>query len=268
MSLRYSFSILKVAKVGFDLIWTGFANYAYIYTKDATWGPILLSTVLKIAADVPLILIISFFTALMINQKFRGRTLARAIIFLPVIITSGILLKFETNSLLLVSKSLVEGQQFNNTQGVSFFSYNLYFLLRAKIGLEPTLINYVLTAIGEIYTIITLSGIQILIFLSALQTISPELKEAARIDGATGWESFWKITFPMVSPYILVCFIYTMIDNFNLSTSPVMAYINDQMFRAAFFANASAMGWSYALICIVLVVVVSAIASKGVFYEE
>ncbi|SFS74026.1 carbohydrate ABC transporter permease [Paenibacillus sp. BC26] len=266
-SLIYSFSSFQNTATGFKTSWIGWSNYQYIFLKDATFAPELLQTVLKILLDFPLILIISFLAASLLNQKFKGRAFARAVFFLPVIITSGVLLNFEQNSMILLTKSAVDPNLIADAGGGNFFSYNLYnFLTSSK--LDMTLVDYVLEAVNEIYTLITLSGVQILIFLSALQTIPPSLKEAAHIDGATGWEFFWKITFPMVSPFIVVNLVYTIVDSFTRPTNKIIITINKNMFEKANFGISSAMGWSYFVVILVLMGIVTAIMSRGVHYEN
>jgi ABC-type sugar transport system permease subunit len=104
-----------------------------------------------------------------------------------------------------------------------------------------------------------------LIFLAGLQSISPSIYEACRIDGATGWETFWKITFPMITPMILVNAVYTVIDSFTRTNNPAMNYI------AGFggdIEQATAMYWIYFIIIALIIAVVAAIASSFVFYQR
>ena len=103
-----------------------------------------------------------------------------------------------------------------------------------------------------------------LIFLAGLQSISPQIYEACRIDGATGWETFWKITFPMISPMILVNAVYTIIDSFTRSTNPMMAYLGAQ----GFDANATAMSWMYFIVVMLIIAVVAGIVSSFIFYQR
>ena len=103
-----------------------------------------------------------------------------------------------------------------------------------------------------------------LIFLAGLQSISPSIYEASRIDGASGWETFWKITFPMISPMILVNAIYTIIDSFTRTSNPVMQFINKQLD----YGVAGAMSWMYFILVILIIAIVAAIASSFVFYQR
>jgi ABC-type sugar transport system permease subunit len=106
-----------------------------------------------------------------------------------------------------------------------------------------------------------------LIFLAGLQSISPSIYEACRIDGATGWETFWKVTFPMISPMILVNSVYTIIDAFTRSQNKTMLYISEQVYGANPH-KATAMYWIYFLIIMLIIAVVAAIASSFIFYQR
>ena len=131
-----------------------------------------------------------------------------------------------------------------------------------KVGGE--LVTYVVNIVNDVYNIINYSGVQMLIFLAGLQSISPSIYEACRIDGATGWETFWKVTFPMISPMILVNAVYTIIDAFTRTQNPVIKYINtitDQ-------SSSTAMSWSYFVIIILIIAAVAAIASTFIFYQR
>ncbi len=122
-------------------------------------------------------------------------------------------------------------------------------------GIKEEIVSAVVSVVNTIYGIIDLSAIQILILLVAMQSISPSLYEAATVEGATAWESFWKITFPMISPMIFTCFIYTVIDSFTDSSNKVMSLISETAFTNLNFSVASAMGWIYfAVITVILVV--------------
>ena len=129
------------------------------------------------------------------------------------------------------------------------------------------LVTYVTQAINNIFDIVNRSGVQLLIFLAGLQSISPAIYESCQIDGATSWETFWKITFPMISPMILVNGIYTIIDSFTNSQNVVMAYIAETYSKGSEVLS-SAMAWIYFLIVIVVVAIIGAIFSAFVFYQR
>ena len=135
-----------------------------------------------------------------------------------------------------------------------------------KIGTKLT--TYVVTMVNDIFNIVNRSGVQMLIFLAALQSISPAIYESCRIDGATSWETFWKITLPMISPMILVNAVYTVIDSFTTDSNPVMKYVSEVYTKSNGQTVSSAMAWIYFLIIILIVGVISAICSAFVFYQK
>ena len=128
------------------------------------------------------------------------------------------------------------------------------------------MVEYVTMLINSIYNIVNRSGVQMLIFLSGLQSISPAIYEACSIDGASGWETFWKITFPMISPMILVNGVYTIIDSFTTDSNQVMRYISEVYQESNVLSTA--MAWVYFLIVILIIAAFAGIASTYVFYQR
>ena len=135
-----------------------------------------------------------------------------------------------------------------------------------KVGTE--LVDYVVTMVNNVYNIINRSGVQMLIYLAGLQSISPSIYESCDIDGATAWETFWKITFPMISPMILVNAIYTVIDSFTAQSNQVMTYISNVYDQAGGNVLSSAMAWIYFLIVLLIIGLVAALLSAYVFYQK
>jgi ABC-type sugar transport system permease subunit len=135
-----------------------------------------------------------------------------------------------------------------------------------KMGKE--LVTVVVSIVNQIYDIVNRSGVQMLIFLAGLQSISPAIYEACRIDGCTAWETFWKITFPMISPMILVNGVYTIIDSFTTNSNSVMAYINSVYQGSEGQVLSSAMAWMYFLIVMVILAAAVGIFSAFVFYQK
>ena len=137
-------------------------------------------------------------------------------------------------------------------------------LLRSGVNFQ--IVEYFLGAVDRIYQIITASGVQILIFLAGLQSISGSLYEASKIEGATGYESFWKITFPMISPLILTNVIYSIID--NLLNGPTTAQIRDTAFKSFQFGLSASMAWIYFVVISIILWVFTLLISKRVFYYD
>ena len=128
--------------------------------------------------------------------------------------------------------------------------------------------EYVATAINNIYDIVNRSGVQMLIFLAGLQSIDPKIYESCQIDGATSWEMFWKITFPMISPMILVNAVYTIIDSFTAGSNQVMQFIATVYQRPDGNVVSAAMSWMYFLIVMLIIAAVAGGMSVYVFYQR
>ncbi len=265
-SVSYSFSNMSVESTGYVLTRAeknGFEHYIRALTIDPDFNRMLLQAIIDMFTKVPLVIIFSFFMANMLNQKFHGRAIARSILFLPVILTSGVVLGLESSDLLLTTLSPAE---MSNTDFSTIL--NISALLLKYTDLPASAINFLASAVNGIYNIIIASGVQILIFLAGLQSISPSLYEASSMEGATAWENFWKITFPMISPLILVNSIYTIIDSFTSETNAIMKDIKDTIFGEVKYGLGSAMAWIY-FICIgVILLIVGSIISRHVFYND
>ncbi len=265
-SISYSFSNMEVQQTGYVLLpaaRNGLEHYIRALTIDPDYNRMLLNAIVGMLTKVPLVLIFSFFMANLLNQKFHGRAVARSILFFPVILTSGVVLGLESSDLLLTTLSPAEisGTDFSTIMNVSG-------LLLKYTDLPAGAINFLANAVNGIYNIIIASGVQILIFLAGLQSISPSLYEASAMEGATAWESFWKITFPMISPLILVNSVYTIIDAFTSETNEIMKDIKNTIFGEVKYGLGSAMAWIY-FICIgVILLVVGTIISRHVFYND
>jgi ABC-type sugar transport system permease subunit len=167
------------------------------------------------------------------------------------------------------NNSLLSGMQeyiSNNTQ-TSDITAVLEKIL-SNSGFGERFLNVVYDIVNNVYDVVIASGIQIIIFLSGLQTISKSMYEAATIEGCTAWESFWKITLPMVSSVILVNVIYTIVDFFMKTDSDVMTKISDTMVQKMDYGFSSAMAWIYFAAVILIIAIFSAITSRWVYYYE
>ncbi|HHV96859.1 MAG TPA: sugar ABC transporter permease [Clostridiaceae bacterium] len=267
LSAIFSFSRMTIHTTGYELSRVGIKNYRDAFLVDPTFNRELVESVGNMLMDVPLVIFFSFFSSVLLNQKFRGRTLARVIFFLPVVMSSGIIATMESTDYLrnYVMTLGVINQNVETSTVLGSFRLSHYLL---EIGLHPTMVNYITSAVNRINDIVSMSGVQILVFLSALQTIPPSLFEASNIEGATGWENFWKITFPMLSPYILTCVVYTVIDYFMSPKNVVMETIRTTAFVLANFTYSAALAWIYFIVVSILLLIIVRIISKRVFYYE
>ena len=267
-SVWLAFNELTILPEGYVLTFVGLKNFQYAISSDPQFVEILLSGLGELAFEVPAILLFSLFMAVLLNQKMAGRAAFRAIFFLPVILATGIMESIEISN--IIGSSLGEGGGIDDGSGGSTSSGIVSTLdmeaLFANMKIGSELVGYVADIINDIYSIVNRSGVQMLIFLAGLQSISPAIYEACKIDGATGWETFWKITFPMISPMILVNAVYTIIDAFTTESNTVMSYISNVSVESK--VRGAAMSWMYFLVVVAILGAVAGIMSMFVFYQR
>lgn len=243
--------------------WNGFKNFINAFTVDTDFLPKLGSSLGEILPNTIVIMIFSLFIAVILNQKFRGRTLARAIFFLPVLIATGPVISVINGD--MTSQGISDASQFS-----TLFKTDLVTELMEFIGIyniNQTFTDVIKNITSDVLNLVWNSGIQILIFLSALQTIPPSAKEAASIEGATAWEFFWKITFPYISPMILSNLVYTVIDAFVSTDNVVMEYVLKQSRNWA-YGYSAALAWIYFAIVGACLGLICVIINRFVYYEN
>ncbi len=267
-SIWFSFNTIKTVKGGgFSLTFAGLDYYEQAFFSDTDFVKTLVSGIKQLIFDVPAIVIFSLFIAVVLNQKMLGRATFRAIFFIPVILSTGLMDQINIQDTL--SEEMAEGDidtgtgQSATDSIISVVDIEGLFA-NMKVGTE--LVTFVVQLVNDIYDIINRSGVQMLIFLAGLQGISPAIYEASDIEGATAWETFWKITFPMISPMILVNGVYTIIDSFTSESNVVMSYIAGK-FEAG-RELATAMSWIYFVVIMLIIGVVALIASSYIFYQK
>lgn len=260
-SIQFSFSDIAIFE-NYKTTWNNFQNYINIFTKNPKFLQNLSASFTELAINVPIILVFSLFVAVLLNRKFIGRGVARAVFFLPVIVTTGVVMTaFNGGG---DSSKVFEGEVSN---GIMFTTVNATSLL-SQLGLSAEITGYLTQVADRIFDVVWDSGIQIILFLAALQSISPALYEACDVEGATAWEKFWLITFPNVSPIILVNIVYTVVDTFSDPSNPVLAQINNLITSVFDYGTASAMIWVYCLIILAILGLVFLICKKLIFYSE
>ncbi len=262
-SLLYSFSEVTVDTGKTVTEWVGMSKYIKVLTEDEKYTEYLVDMLVETLWKTPLIIIFSLFIAVILNQKFKGRTLARAVFFLPVIIVTGPVYKIISDDIETSGNNDVS--QFSTMLSTDLIGELLEFL--GVYGISDKMSSMISAVADNIFGIVWNSGIQIIIFLASLQNIPVSAREAAQIEGATSWEYFWKITFPYISPFILVNTIFTVIDSFTSPLNTVMERISDMRNEWA-FGEASAMSWIYFIIVMSAIGIIVFIAEKFVFYES
>ena len=261
-SLYYSFNEVTVNPGSLDTSWVGLDKYSKVLFSDPNYTEYLGDTLLETLWKTPLVLIFSLFIAVILNQKFKGRALSRAIFFLPVIIATGPVYKIINGDMGTTGNTGAD--QFSTMFSTDMVGSLLEFL--GIYGLSDNMSTIISTVTDNIFGIVWSSGIQILLFLAALQNIPPSAKEAAQMEGATAWEYFWKITIPYISPMILASLVYTIVDSFVDPSNDVMTIV---LQKASDWQHgySAAMAWAYFLIVGIVLAIVVAVINKFVYYE-
>ena len=258
-AVLYSFSSIKISKSGFDLTWVGFYNYDKTLFTDSENLRMIITSIGEMVATVVVVVIFSLFIAIVLNQNFKGRGVVRAVFALPIIISSGVVIY------LLKQNVLQQNMDAETTTAIFQATDALKFLTEA--GIPQSIVTFFESIVNGVFDMVWNSGMQIILFLSALQTIPSSSYEAAKVEGASAWESFWFVTFPMIGPFLLVNVIYTIIDSFTDTTNSVMMKISN-WFTDIRYAEASALSMSYFLLILIIVMVVFLFANKKINYSE
>ena len=262
-TIYMAFSDVTQAETGgFVSTLKGIDNFKYAFLVDAEFDQILVTSVKDILIDVPLIIFFSLFLAIILNGKFKGRTLFRALLFLPVIMGSGIIVnaldaaqQTMSGGLTAMAGDMAVVKDGAMTQVLSAF---------VEFGIPMKLVTYLSQAVERIFSVVRASGVQTIIFIAALQSISSSLYEVAKIEGATTYETFWKVTFPMVSPMILTNVVYTIVASFTnseiIKKAEEMAFVNFE------YGISSAMSLISTVVVCTILLLLGWLISKKVFY--
>lgn len=237
LSVRTSFFITKLTDpYGFegDSKFCGFDNYLDVI-KDPTYGEVVFNSFLSSLYKVPVIVAFALFVAVLLKQDFPGRTVFRVIFFIPVIL-AGVIMSYlfsdNIGSISVFSGLVSSGGSFN------FIS---------KIFGDEIL--------SQIGTIMWSASVEILIFLAALQSVPAILYEVVELDGATAWESFWHVTLPYVSPFVILNCVYALVDSFVDSRNPVMNLLDTLTKAGNKYGMAAALSWMYMLATLIVILI-------------
>lgn len=270
-SITYSFSHINYLQGGgFKAEFVGLENYtAALFDNNSEFLDILKSGIGQLLLEIPIIVFFSLFVAIILNQKMPGRALFRAIFFIPVILTTGLIAKIDASQSIqdvMNTTNAVAGGVSSSSGVVNALDIEALF---SNMAIGSEIVDIVTSFVNSIFDIVNRSGVQMLIFLSGLQGISPAIYESCQMEGASAWETFWKITLPMISPMIVVNLIYTIIDSFTSESNSVMKYISS-IYAGSGDSQvvSSAMSWIYFLVVIAIVAVVALILRKFVFYQR
>lgn len=269
-TIQFSFSEMTMDAIngGYTLTPVAWENFRYAFFEHGSFKQTLTSSVMNMLVDVPLITFFSLFMAMMLNKKFPGRAIVRAIFFLPVILASGAIVDAIAMGEMMMQGGVSGQVQEMEASAASAIAFDIDYLISMfmNLGLPAKLLDYITSAVGRINDIISMSGVQIVLFIAALQAIPSSLYEVAKIEGATGYETFWKITFPMVMPHIITNVVYTIVDSFE--QSEILKLADTTTFDMWNYGLGSVFSLvSTVVTCIILVVVVGFIQKRTFYYN-
>ncbi len=247
-SLYYSFNSVVVTSDGVITTWQGLANYRELLVVDPNYTTWLRESIAEFAYSLPIILVLSLVLSIILNQKFRGRIFFRALYFLPVIIATGKVMGYIFTT---------TGEDLSSMGVSADMSAGLISVedLTGALNLSTEVAQFVSSAINDIFNLVWSCGIQIVLFIAGLQSIPATLYEASRVEGATKWEEFWFITFPMLSRITLLVGVFTMVELFINERSPMIEQVYSRM-RGGQYDISSAMIWFYFIIAIAIMAVI------------
>lgn len=254
----YSFSDVKMTPEGLKTSFVGLKYYKYLFVEDPEYLDTVAGSMTSLFTSIPIVVAMSMILALILNQKFRGRLLARAVFFLPVIIASGAVMKvlsgFSMQEDMVASGTQGAGQAAEYMQVINFAE------LLQNLNLPDKINSLIQGYLSNTFNLIWSCGIQILLFVAGLQTIPEQLYEVGRVEGISAWEEFWYVTVPMLGRIILLVVFYTMVDLF-ISKSGLVNNVIEQIYKQN-YSKASAMIWPYFLLVGLVIGVVVFIYSK------
>lgn len=229
-SLRLSFG--TITDISTQAVkWAGLKNFKLAFSQDVEFMGYFLVTFKDTVINMPLIVIFSLFIAVLLNSNVKGKSVFRAIYFMPVMLGTG-----------FVMQQLL-GTGIN--ENITHVAYELFLSEDIVKFLPSAVTGGIVGFLNRISVILWRSGVQIIIFLAALQSVPSSLYEAAKVDSATEWECFWFITLPLVAPMILLNSVYTVVASFADTSNEILKYINEQAFQWSNWEYSSAVSWLY-----------------------
>ena len=240
-SVVFSFGDIKIVSDGIKLNFVGIENYKQILMVDANYETWVTNSLTTYLYSLPIIILLSMTLALILNQNFRGRLFFRALYFLPVIISTGAVIN-------LIFKTT--GSDMSEIGVSDAYSANMVSVddIVKLLDIDGKIAAIITQTISKIFDLVWSCGIQIVLFLAGLQSVPSSLYEASKVEGATKWEEFWFITFPMLSRVTLLVSVFTMVELITSERTTLIKNVYSMM-RAGNYDETSAMIWFYFLIC-------------------
>lgn len=254
LSIWYSFSDIKIDANKVTVVLTGLKNYKHLINTDPKYVKNLISGISSIFSKVPFILVLSMILGMFLNNEFKGRIFFRSLYFLPVIISSGVVLD------LFLEAAQGDATSVAGADSLSFGMMNFAQLLEG-LNLPTNIQQYLATALDNLFMLIWQSGIQIVLIIAGLQTIPDLLYEVAEVEGATKWEQFWFITLPMMIRTILIVLIYTIVEAVTIKTNSVISQGYNFFYNLEYGLGSAAL-WLYFILVAAIIAIVLFLFNK------
>lgn len=261
-TIWWSFNEVTPQAGGLDIQFRGFQNYINLFTTQMlgtkTFLEVMTTSLTDLVLNVPIIFIFSLIISVILNTKFKGHQILKAIFFIPVVYNATVINTALNGSF---------GGQLSGSMGEAVSMSGILTGYLYQIGFASGLVDFLVGAVDRIFEIVNMSGIQILIFIAALQGVPKHLYEAAKVEGATTYECFWKITFPMVSPMFLPILVYSIVDTFASSDLMQFMTVNSEGSKIA-YGMSSTIAVIYFLVILLIIGILFLLLRKVVYSSE
>lgn len=260
-TIIYSFSSVGVKDTGgMILAPTGVTNYISLFTEQVTaagsrtFAQLFTDENVNLFINAPIIVIFSLFLAILANMNFKGRGFVRVIFFLPIVLGLDVITEMITVS---------TGGDLVALRGTGIFSQGIAARMLLKYtSIDADIILTVTDFVDNIFNLMSQAGVQTLIYLAGLQSISPSLYEVAKIEGATTYETFWKVTLPMIGNISVFVIVYTIVEIFL--SSPIAEEVYAFAFQKSNIGVGSALSVVYMLNVLLILLLILLISRKAV----
>ena len=258
-SIYFAFCDLTFSEKGLVKKFTGLENFRVVFFENPEVFQKLVDSVTQMLTELVLIITLSFILSIILNQNFHGKTFARAVFALPLIVSSGVLLSIFKTSIFSQSQEAIAETTVFQASGVQ--------AMLESAGVGQGLINTIVGWVISLEDMLWKSGVQIIVFLSGIQSIPPSYYEVCDIEGATAWQRFWRVTFPIMMPFCFLNIIYTIIDSFTYQSNPVMLQIM-QYFGNLQYAFSNALALAYFVVIIIIIGIIAKLISGHIVYID
>lgn len=258
-SIYFAFCDLTFSEKGLVKKFTGLENFRVVFFENPEVFQKLVNSVTQMLTELVLIITLSFILSIILNQNFHGKTFARAVFALPLIVSSGVLLSIFKTSVFSQSQEAIAETTVFQASGVQ--------AMLESAGVGQGLINTIVGWVNSLVDMLWKSGVQIIVFLSGIQSIPPSYYEVCDIEGATAWQRFWRVTFPIMMPFCFLNIIYTIIDSFTYQSNPVMLQIM-QYFGNLQYAFSNALALAYFVVIIIIIGIIAKLISGHIVYID